>query len=837
MTPDSDDSPTVPAPPDATLTGRRIGPYRIVRELGHGGMGEVYLATRDDQEYRKDVAIKVVRRGLESDLVVRRFRHERQILASLEHPNIASLLDGGTTTEALPYFVMEYVEGTPIDVYSDTRRLSVRERLVLFQTVCSAVQHAHDHHVIHRDLKPTNILVSADGVPKLLDFGIAKLLTSAANGESATVTAAGMLTPEFASPEQIRGESVDEATDIYALGVVLYKLLTGQSPYRFTTGRLHELSRAICEDHPVPPSVAISTATRTAAAVRSRPSKPEQVSTRAESMDRLRRELSGDLDCIVLKALRKEPQQRYASVREFSDDIGRYLEGQPVIARKGTTTYRLRKFVRRHRAALVAVITIIILIGAVAALAFRGAPWGRPADVRTLAVLPFHALGNAGEDEYFGLGVTDALITQLSNLPQIAVRPTTAVQIYQSEPADVVTAGKKLQVEAVLDGRFQRDGERIRLTVQLINVSTGLPLWAETFDEQFTNLFALQDSVSRRVAQTLLRRLTKEEQGRLASGSPTDSRAYELYLKGRYQWNKRSEDGLKTAIQYFEQAAALDPEFGAAYSGIADAYMTLYDYGFLSSATATPKAREAAVKAVALNDRLAEAHSSLAHLALHDWQWADAEREFQRALELNPSAASTYHWYALYLTTVGKVDEAVRAIQKAYQLDPTSLRIKADVGQAFNAARRPDEAIEQERQVLEVNPNARVAYWIRGMAHEQKGEFEQAIRDFQEALKRSPDNPNYLGALGHAYAVSGRASEARKIAEKLGQPVSGEEMPAFFIALVYAGLGDKDRAFQWLEHAYRDRSGSVRYLKVEPRLDPLRSDRRFEDLMQRVGLR
>jgi tetratricopeptide (TPR) repeat protein len=294
---------------------------------------------------------------------------------------------------------------------------------------------------------------------------------------------------------------------------------------------------------------------------------------------------------------------------------------------------------------------------------------------------------------------------------------------------------------------------------------------------------------------------------------------------------------LKTAIQYFEQALALDRECAAAYSGIADAYMTLYDYGFLPAASATPKAREAAVKSIALNDGLAEAHNSLAHLALHDWQWTDAEREFRRALELNPSYASAYHWYALYLTTVGRANEAVDAIQKAHQLDPTSLRIDADVGQAFNAARRPDEAIEHEGKLLALNPNTRVAYWIRGMAHEQKREFEQSIRDFQEALKRSPDNPNYLAALGHAYAISGRHAEARRIAEDLQRPREGEpELPAFFIALVYAGLGEKDSAFKWLEQAYRDRSGSVRYLKIEPRLDPLRSDPRFLDLLRRVGI-
>ena len=798
-------------------------------------MGEVYLATRDDQEYQKDVAIKIVRGGLESEPILRRFKHERQILANLGHPNIAGLLDGGSTPDGVPYFVLEYVDGVPIDAYCDTRRLSIRERLILFRTVCSAVAHAHDHQVVHRDIKPSNIFVNAEGVPKLLDFGIAKLLTSV-SGASETVTRAGMLTPEFASPEQMRGESVDESADVYALGVLLYRLLAGQSPYRVSNDRPHELARAICEDEPERPSTALGTAKRTVPGSSS--STREQVSaTRGESIDKLRRQLSGDLDSIVLKALRKEPAQRYASVHEFSEDVGRYLDGRPVAARKGTSSYRLRKYVRRHRAALLAISTIGVLLLAVAALVLRENRPARPAGVRTLAVLPFQPLGHVEGDEYLGLGMTDALITQLSNLPQIAVRPTTAIQEYESKPTDAVAAGKKLQVEAVLDARFQREGDRLRLTAQLISVTSGTPLWAETFDEQFTNVFAVQDSISQRVAETLLKHVTEEEQGRLSARPTTRPGAYELYLRGRYQWNKRTDEGLKSAIQYFEQAAALDPNFAAAYSGIADTFLTMYDYGLLPASAATPKAREAAVKAVALNDKLAEAHNSLAHLALHDWQWADAEREFTRALELNPSYASAYHWYALYLTTVGRVDEAIRAIKKAEELDPTSLRIKADVGQAYNAARRPDEAIEQERRVLELFPNARGAYWIRGMAHEQRGELDQAIRDFQEALKRVPGNANFLGALGHAYAVSGRRAEALKIVEQLSNPdAGGNEIPAFFIVLVYSGLGEKDKAFEWLERSYRDRSGSVRYLKVEPRLDPLRADPRFLDLLRRVGL-
>ena len=799
------------------LTGRRFGAYEVLRQIGEGGMGEVYLARRADDEYSKQVAIKLVRVRTGSDMLADRFRQERQILAGLEHPNIVRLLDGGTTEEGWPFFVLDYVEGQPIDAYCDAHDLPVADRLRLFLDVCSAAQYAHERHIVHRDLKPGNILVSADGVVKLLDFGIAKVLMGdeTRTFDGATAATGRMMTPEYASPEQVRGDPTTTATDIYALGVVLYRLLTGRTPYRVTAQRPHELMVAICEQEPARPSTAITKSPTASASY-----------------------LSADVDAIVLKALRKEPQHRYESAGAFAADIKRYLEGMPVTARRGTAAYRAGKFFRRHRWAVAATL-LVALVAAIGSVAYVRTMSRRAglanAPSRSVAILPFHAMGNVADEDYLAVGMADALINRLSNVRQLAVRPTSAILKYGAT-SDVTAAARELRVDAVLDGRVQRQGNRIRVTAQLIGARDGATMWGDTFDEPFTDLFAVQDAISHRVAEALLRRLTPDDRGRLAASGTKDPEAFQLYLRGRYQWNKRTEDGFRKAIELFTQAIERDPQYAAAHAGLSDIYLNLFDYGLMPAREATAKATAAATQALQLDDRLSEAHNSLAHVYLHDWRWADAEREFKRAIDLSPSYPSAYHWYALYLTAVGRTKEAVAAIERAQELDPVSLRISADVGQAYNAARMPDRAIEQEGRVLELDPTFRVAFWIRGMAYEQKGMLREAIEQFREALKRAPTSRNYLAALAHALALQGDKMEARRIVVDLEQRRKPDDGGAFFIALVYVGLGETETALNWLQAACDERSGSVRYLKVEPRLDPVRYHPRFRALMQRVGL-
>ncbi len=402
--------------------GRLIGPYKIIRKIGHGGMGSVFLAARADDQYRKQVAIKLVKRGMDTDFIVSRFLSERQILASLDHPNIASLFDGGATADGLPYFVMEDIEGLPINEYCDTHNLSTTERLKLFSIVCAAVHYAHRKHIIHRDIKPTNILVTADGMPKLLDFGIAKILDPDLSIQTTgrTATARRLMTPGYASPEQVRGESVTTASDIYSLGVLLYELLTGHRPYHVRNRATDEIARVICEQEPEKPSTAITRIEEVHGDDGLRPIRltPESVSkTRDGSPEKLRRRLAGDIDNIVLMAIRKEPRRRYESVEQFSEDIRRHLEGRPVRARKDTLSYRSAKFINRNRAAVIEVALSMLVVGLLIVLFYfwfsRKVSEPEVVAERSIAVLPFKPVSAEGGDEYIGLGMADALINKL----------------------------------------------------------------------------------------------------------------------------------------------------------------------------------------------------------------------------------------------------------------------------------------------------------------------------------------------------------------------------------------------------------------------------------------
>jgi len=451
---------------EQTMLGRHVGPYRIEREIGHGGMGTVYEAWRADGEFQHRVAIKLIKSGLERDFVLRRFRNERQILAALDHPNIGRLLGGGTTPDGNPYFVMEYIEGRPLYQYADAQRLHISDRLRLFIQICDAVQYAHEKLVIHRDIKPTNILVSQTGAPKLLDFGIAKLLNPELVSDTTPQTTLGvrLMTIEYASPEQVQALPVTFHSDVYSLGVILYELLTGHSPYRFRNLMPHEVARAIIEDEPEQPSVAVS---------RPGPSIPVSLvdrdaatlstaeDTRPQLIANLRQELAGNLDNIVLKALRKEPAQRYESVTALRDDILRHLNGWAVLApayaplRQAETT------------------------------------------VKSIAILPLKLLNlgpttDTGES-FLGVGLADAMITRLSGVRTLAVRPTSAIVSYGEATTDPLRAGRELSVDYVLDGRIKMVGNRVRVSLQLLDIQQGANSWAEQFDEQYSDALDLED--------------------------------------------------------------------------------------------------------------------------------------------------------------------------------------------------------------------------------------------------------------------------------------------------------------------------------------------------------
>jgi len=679
-------APLVTQLPPVAPTLVRVGPYRLERELGRGGMGIVYLAERDDGQFRQRVALKLVRRGLEvDDRLVRRFREERRILASLEHPHIARLVDGGLTDDGLPWFAMEFVEGEPIDRYCDARQLAIEDRLALFATVCDVVQAAHQQRVVHRDLKPSNVLVTADGQPKLLDFGIAKLLERDGDGPT-TVTGSGerLLTPEHASPEQIRGEPVTEAGDVYSLGVLLYELLTGRRPFRCTGRSAAEIGRMVLEDEPPRPSAAVARPAESGTRV------PVDIATaRATSLVRLQRRLRGDLDAIVLKAMRKEPESRYAAAAELADDVRRHLSARPVVARRGTGGYRVRRFARRHRLSL-SMAALGMLIGG-AALAVVASTMRRSADrstsaganaedaaLPTLAVLPFKNLGPTGE-QYFADGLTDETTARLAGVSGLRVISRTSADQYRDTRKPLKQIGAELGAAYVLEGsvRWERgpDGRRqIRVTPQLVRVADDTHLWADRFDGDATRVLEIQTQVAERVASALDVRLRSAERQALTAGMTASAEAYDYYLQAEDYARRGWEPSvLRNAARLYERAVTADSGFALAWAKLGYVHARMYWFYYDPSPTRLALAKRAAEAALRLAPDLPDAHLALGYY----WYWGfrDYERalqQFAAAQARRPNDSDVLLALALVQRRQGRWDDASVNFRKSFELDPRS---------------------------------------------------------------------------------------------------------------------------------------------------------------------
>lgn len=455
--------------------------------------------------------------------------------------------------------------------------------------------------------------------------------------------------------------------------------------------------------------------------------------------------------------------------------------------------------------------------------------------IHSLAILPFKPISEQNRDEFLELGMADALITKLGNIRQVTVTPTGSVRKYTNLTQDPIAAGNELKVESVLEGSIQRLSDRIRVNVRLVKVADGSSLWAETFDEKFADIFTLQDSISEKVASALAVRLSTPERERITKRYTESSEAYQLYQKGRYFWNKRTQEGLKKGIDFFEQAIRKDPNYALAYAGLADSYLVA-NFNLLPPHEVFPKAKQAALKAVEIDGALAEPRAALAFTTMvYDRDWPAAEREFRRALDLNPNYGMAHQWYALSLAAIGRLDEAVAEAKKAQQADPISLAINANAGWVSFLARDYDQTIEHCNKVIEMDPGFGLAYYYRGLAYEQKGLFDKAIADLETA-KGSQARPTVLGALGHAYAVAGNKTKAHAMLRELEELSRTRYFPGFQIALIYIGLGEKAEAFALIEKSYSERYPALIHFNVEPRLDPIRTDPRFKSLVQRIGL-
>jgi TolB-like protein/serine/threonine protein kinase/Flp pilus assembly protein TadD len=826
--------------------GERVGAYALIGELGRGGMGAVYLAERADGQFQKRVAVKVLKRGTDTDEVLRRFRTERQILANLDHPNITRLLDAGTTTDGLPYLVMEFVEGTPITQFIQRQKVRLLGRLKLFLKMCSAVEFAHRYQVIHRDIKPGNVLVSEDGNPKLLDFGIAKVLNVDSDDGITTVVAERRLTPAYAAPEQNEGQCATIATDVYSLGALLYELLTDKPPRRKSNG---EGARHKISEYSAPP----------------------QLPSEAVADLERKSQLQGQLDQIVARATQRDPAKRYSSVANLSEDIERYLNGASFLAANaqilsGAEGRFETGFRRRLRiAATSAVILGVIVVGAAAFLRGPGihllqnqenkkpipteSPGTALEAVRSIAVLPFEPIGQGMNDQLLGLGMADAVIGRMSRLKGLTVLPTSSISKYKGPANDPIAAGRALGVDAILSGTAQRSGDRIRVTVQLVQVASGRTLWSEKIDQTFTEIFEVQDAISDNVARSLALNLTIDEQKQLRKRYTTNPAAYDSYLMGLYFWNTRSKEGLEKAIDYFSRAVEKDPNFALAYALMSDCYFLQLYYGYDSRPDRIRDARTAVERALLLDDSLAEAHVALAGVQFREKMGRRTESDQQegidslrRAITLNPNLAIAHQRYAWALSSFGHLDESVREMKRAQELDPLSATNNTALGISFVFARRYREALDYCYRAAELAPTLASVQSNLGFAYTLNGMYEQAIVRYQKVRELDPSaKGDALAAIATALVSAGRASEADSLMPEILKLAEEGKADPYYIVALYTVRGEKDAAFAWFERALQSgpqvqtNAKDVRTLRYDPMLDPLRSDSRFAALLRRYN--
>lgn len=801
-----------------------FSPYRLLRVLGEGGMGVVYLAERRDLQSK--VAIKVLRDAWLSPDRRERFTIEQRTLAQLNHPFIARLYDADAFPDGTPFFVMEYVEGVPLTQHCQQRSNALDERLRLIRAACEAVLYAHEQGVIHRDLKPSNILVKDDGTVRLLDFGIAKPIENFGDPNQGTLTGLRLMTPAYASPEQIRGEKVGIQSDVYSLGVILYELLVGRLPVDLSNRTPAEMEKILIEQERERPSVAARKAARPGES--------------GAGVALTRKSDWADLDVLCMTAMHLDVQRRYRSAGAIIRDIDHYMRREPLEARPDSFGYRAGKFVRRHRPAVVAGALGCGAVAGLAGLAFSpgfhaGFPWTRtriaPPQITALAVLPMaNASGDASQD-YLADGITEALITDLSKVRALKVISRTTALRYRGDRTPLPQIARQLNVTGIVEGSVLRLGDRVEIAVELIHPATNTHLWADRDNWRLQDMPDLERELARRILQETRVAIRPSEEKQLASSESVVPPAQDLYMRGRFFWNLRTKAALFKSVDYFRQSIRVDSNYPQAYAGLADAYVELVGFGDLKPEEGIPEAKAAGLKAIALDDSIAEGHNALAYCAGLEWDWAGAVKEFQRAIELNPGYVAALYQYAFFLSTMGQHSKAIALAGQALELDPLSPVVAYRAGRVYFQARDYPKAAEQFRRILELNPSDPLGLYGLGLVYRAQGKPDQAIPYLQkESFEQGFD-------LDAAYADAGNPAEAHnRLAHNL-QRLRAEKVfirPSL-VAEVYASLGDKDEAIRWLDRGYREHDAFMILLKVWPPFDPLRSDPRFEALVRRMN--
>lgn len=776
------------------IPGKMLSHYRVLEKLGTGGMGVVYRA--HDERLDRDVALKVLPAArLTSEAAGNRFHNEALALAKLNHPYIATIYDFDRQ-EGIDFLAMEYVPGTSLVNQLAHGPLSEDEVVSLASQIAAALEEAHEHGIVHRDLKPGNIMVTLKRQAKVLDFGLAKLLrplSEVSTVDEFSDTAAIPGTLPYMAPEQLRGQSADPRTDIYALGTVLYEMVTGHRPFR------------------------AKVATALAADIQAQaPSPPRQLNSR----------ISLGLEQIILKCLEKDPEHRYQSAKELLVDLRRL--GRAGFDPGGS-------WLKRHPLRISALLAALLL-------ALPTAYWARrqfwplvkvPQGKITLAVLPFENVNRDPQQDYFCDGLTDEMINQLGRLQpdRMAVIARTSAMQYKGSRKRVDQIGRELGVDYILETSVRREDARVRISAQLIQVRDQTALWTESYDYDEASVFALESDVATRISSSLAFQLLPGQ--RRAKSRRTSPEAHDAYLKGRYHWNKGSVDERRKAYNYFDQAVAIDPNFAPGYADLASYYATTAD---LPSKVAMPRAKDYALKALELDETLAQAHTALAGVRfLGDWNWTGAENEFKRAVALNPSDAEAHRIYSYYLLALGRFQEALLEVQRARELDPLSLFTSVNAGWTFYFARQYDGAIEQCKKALQLDVNSDGAHACLGWSYRAKGISNQAIAETELAAKLSPRDPSRVVGLAWAYAQFNRKADAKKLLAQLNERAQHDYIPPYLFAIIYVALGEREQALGALERAYTERDTYLVRLKVDDAFDPLKGDPRFQILLHRIG--